>query len=171
MLSGSGGGTLKLWDAVTGQPIRTFTGHARWGHLGGVFTGTRRLSRAGITRSSCGTRSRGSHPPRHEACGWGQVSGVFTRRCPRALGEQDLTFKHVKLWNAVTAIIRTFTGPSAGGVTSVAFYLMAPACSRGAGISLSAHGMQRQAVCCTFAKPSAGVISVVFSPDGTVFSR
>ena len=179
VLSGSGGGTLKLWDAVTGQPIRTFTGHA-----GGVTSVAFSPDGAACSPGSWdhtvklwdAVTGQPSAPSRSLRVGSGQWR--FHPTVPACSRGWDLTFKHVKLWNAVGAAAHS-RGLRLVGVTSVAFYLMAPACSRGAGISLSSCGMQRQAVCCAPSRslrpgssrwcfhPTARILSVM-RIDGTM---
>ena len=112
--------TLKLWDAASGQLIRTFEGHS-----GGVVSvafspdGTRVLSGSGDKTLKLWEAASGQLVRTFEGhSGW-VYSVAFSPDGTRVLsGSEDKT---LKLWDAASGqLIRTFEGHS-GWVSSVAF--------------------------------------------------
>jgi len=186
LASGSSDHTVKLWDAVTGKELATFSAHSE--------------SVASVAFSPDGTRlASGSEDATVKL--WDVVSGkVVASFSGHSAGVASVSFspdgtklasgssdKTVKLWDLVTGKeIETFSGHSEG-VTSVAFSPDGSYLASGAGVTFSADGSRISSGSTSLQRPgevklwnlsqgkkpiafsghSATVTCVAFSPDGS----
>ena len=120
LLSGSKDNTLKLWDAATGQLIRTFVGHSNavWS-VAFSPDGTRLLSGSADNTLRLWDAATGQLLRSFEGhSGW-VLSVAFSPDGTRVASSSS--DKTLKLWDGATGgIIRSFEGQS-GGSRSVAF--------------------------------------------------
>ena len=89
VLSGSWDKTLKLWDAATGQLIRTFEGHSGWVHSVAFSPdGTRLLSGSWDKTLKLWDAASGQLIRTFEGhSGCGHLGGVLARRHAHAVGQ------------------------------------------------------------------------------------
>ena len=145
LVSGSGDGTLRLWDAQTGQPI----GAPLTGHQGRVLSvavtpdGRRLVSGGDDDTLACGTRRPGSpSAPRLAATGLRAERGLHPDGRRLVSGGDDGT---LRLWDAQTGqpIGAPLTGHQ-GAVRSVAFSPTAAASSPAAATARCGSGTRNR---------------------------
>ena len=166
VLSGSSDGKLKLWDAATGQLIRTFGAYSGVVHSAAFSPDGVRL----LSGNADGTLKLWDAASGHEIHTFkghsGRVrSGAFSPDGKRVLSGSD--DKTLKLWDASTGqLIRTFEGHS-DRVQSVAF---SPDGTRllsgGRDKTLKLWDLATGQLIRTFEGHVGEVSSVAFSPDG-----
>ena len=169
VLSGSGDKTVKLWDAVTGREIRTFSGHSSLVHsvafspdgrqiLSGSYDKTIKLWDVATGRE---VRTFSGHSGL-----WSVVESVAFSPDGRQVlsGSSDNT---IKLWDVATGReLRTFSGHSSS-VKSVVFspdgrQVLSGSLDKTIKLWDVATGREIR----TFSGHSDDVMSVAFSPDG-----
>ena len=169
VLSGSGDNTAKLWDADTGQFLRTFAGHS--GTVRSVAfspDGSRVLSGSQDRTLRLWDTATGRLLRTFEGHSGEVWSVAFSPDGTRVLsGSHDKT---LRLWNAGTGQpLRTFTGHS-DWIFSVAFSPDGTRVLSGSGINDKTAKLWDVAtgeILRTFEGHLSRVFSVAFSPDGT----